>query len=156
IVSRPAGSFERAVKWARRRPAAAALVGVSAAAALVLVATLTVSTYLISRKQAATEKANEDLRDANARIVAEEARTRRPLQGRPAALAGDKHAACGPRIGLAYDQGRQDNAPRAEQLLDSCPAPLRRWEWHYVRRLLHAERFSIEPHAGGLGVVVFS
>jgi formylglycine-generating enzyme required for sulfatase activity len=39
IAGRPAGRLERAVKWARRRPAAAALVGVSGAAALALALT---------------------------------------------------------------------------------------------------------------------
>src|SRR5262249_30985696 len=36
IRARPAGLWERAVKWARRRPAQAALAGVSALAAVVL------------------------------------------------------------------------------------------------------------------------
>jgi tetratricopeptide (TPR) repeat protein len=38
IKARPAGAWERGVKWARRRPAAAALLAVSAAAAVALVA----------------------------------------------------------------------------------------------------------------------
>jgi tetratricopeptide (TPR) repeat protein len=38
IYARPAGTGERALKWARRRPAVAALFGVSAAAALALLA----------------------------------------------------------------------------------------------------------------------
>jgi tetratricopeptide (TPR) repeat protein len=38
IQARPVGVWERAAKWARRRPAAAALLGVSALAALVLLA----------------------------------------------------------------------------------------------------------------------
>jgi serine/threonine-protein kinase len=38
VLARPAGLWERAVKWARRRPAAAALLGVSGAAVLSLLA----------------------------------------------------------------------------------------------------------------------
>ncbi len=156
IVARPAGSVERAWKWAKRRPAAAALISVSAAAALALVATLAVSTYLISVKQAATEKAYEGLAEANIQVVAEKKQTKQALDDRTAALAGEQRAAYFSRVGLAYDQWRQDNAPRARQLLDSCAPSLRGWEWQYLHRLIHSERVAIAAHPRGLGVLAFS
>jgi len=156
ITARPAGTLERAWKWARRRPAAAALVAVSAAAGIVLVATLAVSTYLISVKQAATEKANQDLADANKQIIAEKKETQQALDARTLALAGEKRAAYFSRVGLAYDQWRQDNAPRARNLLESCAPELRGWEWRYLRRLIQSERVAIAAHQRGVGILAFS
>jgi WD40 repeat protein len=156
IVARPARTLERVWKWARRRPAVAALVGVSAAAAIVLLATLAVSTYLISEKQAATEKANGDLVDAVRQVVAEKLQTQKALDARTLALEGEKRAAYVSRVGLAYDQWRQDNAARARQLLASCPKELRGWEWRYLSRLLRPERIAIAAHPRGAGLLVFS
>ena len=38
------------------------------------------------------------------------------------------------RVSLAGQALQADNADRAAVLLDSCPEPLRHWEWHYLRR----------------------
>jgi WD40 repeat protein len=156
IRARPTGWAERVLKWARRRPAAAALVGVSAAAAVALVTTLAVSTYFVSQKQAATDQANRDLVQANQQVVAEKEQTQNALQARTVALAGERRAAYFTRVGLAYDQWRQDNAARAGQLLEACPEALRGWEWPYLRRLTRAERFALAAHPRGLGVLAFS
>jgi eukaryotic-like serine/threonine-protein kinase len=156
IVARPTTALERLVKWARRRPAAAALVGVSAAAAVALVTTLAVSTYVISQEQAAAAQANRDLAAANAQVVAEKGHTQKALDDRTLALAAEQQAAYFTRVGLAYDQWRQDNAPRAGQLLEACPGPLRGWEWRYLQRLTRAERVGITAHPRGLGVLTFS
>ncbi len=56
IRARPVGAWGQAVKWARRRPAAAGLIGVSTAAAAALVATLLVSNVSIGREKARAEK----------------------------------------------------------------------------------------------------
>jgi WD40 repeat protein len=156
IVARPTTAVERLVKWARRRPAAAALVGVSAAAAAALVTTLAVSTYLISQKQAATDQANRDLVEANKQILAEKEHTQKALEERTAALDGEQRAAYFTQVGLAYDQWRQDNAARAGLLLEASPERLRDWEWRYLRRLNRAERVAITVHPRGLGVLAFS
>jgi WD40 repeat protein len=156
ILARPAGRAERLLKWARRRPAAAALVAVSAAAAVALVATLAVSTYVVSEKQAATDRANHDLVEANQQVVTEKEQTQTALEARTAALAGERRAAYFTRVALAYDQWRQDNAARAGQLLEACPEPLRGWEWAYLRRLNRAERVALAAHPRGFGVLAFS
>jgi serine/threonine-protein kinase len=52
ITARPAGVWERALKWARRRPAAAALAVVSSSAGLLLVGTLATSNVLIRQEKA--------------------------------------------------------------------------------------------------------
>jgi WD40 repeat protein len=156
IRARPSTAVERFVKWARRRPAVAALVGVSAAAAVALVTMLAVSIYVVSEKQAATEQANRDLVQANRQVVAEKEHTQKALEDRTVALAGEQRAGYFTRVGLAYDQWRQDNAARSAQLLEACAEPLRGWEWHYLRRLTRAERVAITAHPRGAGVLAFS
>jgi serine/threonine-protein kinase len=71
IHARPAGAGERLVKWARRRPAAAGLVGVSAAAALALAA---VGLWSYTSLRAAAERA--EARSRLARGVVDEMYTR--------------------------------------------------------------------------------
>jgi WD40 repeat protein/predicted Ser/Thr protein kinase len=72
IKARPVGPLERAVKWARRRPTAAALVGVSVLAGAVLTALalglaransdLAGTAAELRRNQAAVERANAEIR----------------------------------------------------------------------------------------------
>src|SRR5438445_7484112 len=38
-------------------------------------------------------------------------------------------------IALAEREWSANNLGRVEQLLDACPADLRGWEWHYLKRL---------------------
>ena len=38
-------------------------------------------------------------------------------------------------VALAFQRWHSGEVPEAEQLLADCPAELRGWEWHYLRRL---------------------
>jgi WD40 repeat protein len=51
------------------------------------------------------------------------------------ALERERQDAYYQRIALADDAWKANNLTLAEQLLDKCPADLRGWEWHYLRRL---------------------
>ena len=62
MQARPVGRLERAVKWARRRPAAAALVGVTV---LALVALVVLSANLAVARSNAEDKAKEALHEAD-------------------------------------------------------------------------------------------
>src|SRR5262249_51193766 len=64
ILTRPVGALERLRKWARRRPAAAALVGVSALFTVLLLAGLVAGLVLLADRQRATERALEGEREA--------------------------------------------------------------------------------------------
>jgi WD40 repeat protein len=80
IQARPTGSFERLVKWARRRPALAALVGVSVAALLALFVTglffntkLQVALGQVQEKQHVLDQVNADAeKDRQAAATANE------------------------------------------------------------------------------------
>jgi WD40 repeat protein/serine/threonine protein kinase len=51
------------------------------------------------------------------------------------------------RIASAASARANDQAGRAEELLDQCPDELRGWEWHYLKRLPFAD-FPVLHHAG--------
>src|SRR5262249_23468486 len=50
------------------------------------------------------------------------------------------------RVNLAHGEMLDDNVVRAEDLLEGCPADLRGWEWHYIRRLGHRELRTYRGH----------
>jgi WD40 repeat protein/serine/threonine protein kinase len=114
IRARPVRAWERVVKWARRRPAAAALVAVSSLASLLLLAGLVVGIIVIADKQGQTEEALRREKEAR-----EEIEQTSYLNG----------------ITSAFHEISARNWGRAEELLQMCPAKLRAWEWHYLKRL---------------------
>ncbi|HLJ97721.1 MAG TPA: serine/threonine-protein kinase, partial [Gemmataceae bacterium] len=59
------------------------------------------------------------------------------------------------RIALAEREWSANNLGRVEQLLEECPADLRGWEWHYLKRLRH-QTLSPLGHEHTLQCVVFS
>ena len=107
---------QRAAKWARRHTA----VVYSALLLLVLaVIGLSAGIVLIGREQARTAQTAENLR------------RRDYVQ----------------RINLALREIQDDgNIALAERLLDGCPEDLRGWEWNYVKRQAHLDRFTYRGH----------
>ncbi len=118
ILARPAGPWERAIKWVRRRPAIAALLAVCGLAALVVVAALAVSNMVISH-------ALKDRTDA--------------LEAERAALRREQKVGYYQSIALADRESLVGNPRRVDQLLGACLAEFRHWEWHYLKRLWHSE-----------------
>jgi WD40 repeat protein len=119
IRARRTPAWERALKWARRRPAAAAAVALPLVVALLGFAGITWQwRQAESARQAAVGKA-------------EELETNLYFH----------------RIALAHSEWRDNSVGRAEGLLDACPPGLRQWEWHYLKRLCHADLLTIR---GGL------
>jgi WD40 repeat protein len=114
IAVRRAGLIERAVKWVRRRPAAAALAAVSTLAAVLLVVGPAVGFVVVGA-------AYQSERDARADLDRSYRHEQLSSYHTKVAFAGREQQA-----------GRWENADR---LLDECPDELRRWEWHYLKRL---------------------
>jgi WD40 repeat protein/serine/threonine protein kinase len=114
IRTRPIHVWERVVKWARRRPAAAALVAVSSLASVLLVAGLAAGIVLLSDKQRETEDALRREKEAR-----EEIEQTSYLNG----------------ITSAFHEISLQDWGRAEEYLNGCPEKLRGWEWHYLQRL---------------------
>src|SRR5262249_41801579 len=59
-------------------------------------------------------------------------------------------------VNLALREWHENELARAEQLLQVCPAMLRGWEWHYVRRLCHSELVALKGHTDRVLGVAYS
>jgi WD40 repeat protein/tRNA A-37 threonylcarbamoyl transferase component Bud32 len=131
IQARPANSWERTIKWARRQPAVASLLLVSGLALVALIISLAVSYVVVSHEQQQTADA----------LVA---RTR-ALAEREQALQREQETSYFQTIALAAPEVLANNVQRADRLLDSCLPEYRNWEWHYLKRLCHAELLTLHP-----------
>jgi DNA-binding beta-propeller fold protein YncE len=134
IRARPVGRAEGLIKWARRRPALAAACGLS-----VLVLLLGFggagALWLWQRAEGAQQRTEAALE--REKVAKEgEAEARRDL-----VLLSYYRA-----VDLALREWRENETARAELLLQDCPAPLRGWEWHYVRRLCHSDLLTLAGH----------
>jgi WD40 repeat protein/tRNA A-37 threonylcarbamoyl transferase component Bud32 len=163
ILARPVGRWERAVKWARRRPAVAVLL---AAVALSLLAGIAVSTYFAidAHDQAAASAANARRAEDQAALAAERQRQAQAERDRVAKvneqlrLAQEKQRLALNRslmhlARLAYETG---DITRVFELLDQQrPGPgesdLRCFEWYVLQRACHAARLTFLAHPVGSG-----
>jgi WD40 repeat protein/tetratricopeptide (TPR) repeat protein/tRNA A-37 threonylcarbamoyl transferase component Bud32 len=142
ILARPTGLVERAAKWARRRPAVAALLAV-----VVLVGALGVAgiVWQWRRAEAGRHEAEMARDEADrARRLAQDERNQavRNLYVRLISLAQQEW--------LAY------RPSRAEELLDECQADLRGWEWDYLKGLCQADLVTCRGHTAPVTRVAFS
>jgi len=149
IVARPIPPWERAVKWARRRPAIATLV---VAVHLLLASLLGLGLWSyaeINRSLAKAERLAETEARANARAQEQTAVANRRAED----LAWGDYIN---RVNRAYREVQDDNVALAEDLLHGCRPEHRGWEWHYVNRLCHPERLSVDVPAGSIVAIAFS
>jgi WD40 repeat protein len=130
IRARRVGALERAWIWAKRRPAAAALLFVSAVAALALVGAGVA--FIYSKR---LEANNAQLAKAN-----DEAEFQRYFH----------------HIARAYAGWREGNMVGVEKLLDECPPDRRDWEWYYLKRLCHTDLLTLTGHTDTVHGVAYS
>ncbi|MGE0608292.1 MAG: protein kinase [Pirellulales bacterium] len=182
IAARPAGRGERAVRWCRRQPVAAALIAV----ATLLLAVLAVGGPIVAAREAGLRQAADTGRakaDEQSRLASDRAeqlqKTSGALQNRTQELAQEVT-----RANLATDRAKEQSALRAEELeraesvlvanrlrqarqfwtdndysqgmeqLELCPPARRGWEWHYLARQCQRLRLIYENHDNS-GQVVF-
>jgi hypothetical protein len=143
ILARPARAAERAWKWAKRRPAFAGLVLSLLLVTLGGFAGMT-ALYLRAEDALRLAAARADAEVA-ARADVEAARRTEAGQRRRAedALTTAEQRLYYNRVALAERYWQADNVGRADVILDSCSPPLRHWEWHYLKRLCHAEHLRL-------------
>jgi hypothetical protein len=60
------------------------------------------------------------------------------------------------RVNRAYREVLDDNIRLAEDLLHGCPRERRGWEWHYVKRLAHLDRLSLQGGSASVEAIAFS
>jgi WD40 repeat protein/serine/threonine protein kinase len=114
IHARRIGSWQRVVKWAKRRPAVAAL--------LASVIFLTVLGFALVSWQ--WQRAEQASRTAEAHAAAETEANQKLQQTLYYEF-----------IARAEREWSTNNLRRYEESLDACPEDLRNWEWHYLKRL---------------------
>jgi WD40 repeat protein len=158
IAARPVTARERVWKWAKRYPAAVALLVVGVIAALATVGVVVGVVYNVQLKEAHTEttSALETVRAEKERAdqaLEAEAKQRKIAEG---ALQGEQLQVYFNKILLAEREWNAGNVGRAEQLLDECPSELRGWEWDYLKRLCHTEYLALRGHVGQVWCVAYS
>src|SRR5579864_4225433 len=156
IRARQVSAAERYWRWARRNPVIAVLGGVLTA---VLVVGFAVMAVLWSRAERSASIARSNELNAQA-LATKEAKSRGQAQAqeqialeKAELLAQEDYVN---RIDRAYREVQDDNVALAEDLLHGCPRERRGWEWHYVKRLCHPERLSVEVPAGSVSAIAFS
>jgi WD40 repeat protein len=122
IRARPVGAWERAAKWAKRRPAVAALL-----ALVVFVTALGFGLVTWQWREAETARRGLATKAAELAAKAEELEVNNYFT----------------KIALADRELAAKNWGRAEELLDECPPALRGWEWHYLKRRRHGDPLTL-------------
>ncbi|REK19028.1 MAG: hypothetical protein DWQ37_02375 [Planctomycetota bacterium] len=146
-VARPLTLAQRTLHWTRRRPALASLVGVSAGAAVLLMALGTA--YLLHLRAS---------RDTEARLrrdAEQSTATARELQARA------EQSLYASRMRAVDRALRQGSTPEARRLLAHYDdgtehAGLRSFDWYYFRNRLDDAWLTIEPGGGEVNGVAFS
>jgi WD40 repeat protein/serine/threonine protein kinase len=125
IRARPVSRRERVVKWARRRPAEAALLGVLVAAVIGLMASVV--------------RSNVSLRNSNARL-----RNATALAERHEYLA--RRRAYASQIKRANEAGKAGDTALAQWLLEGLRSERLGFAWHYLHGVHHREASFLFGH----------
>ncbi len=136
ILARPITAVERLMKFARRRPAVAAL-----SAALLAVGLIGLTGIIWEWRQSLENLKQANIQESIAREKSHEAAEKANSLERQLYFH---------RIQLAHDEWNTNSSSAALDILNRCPPDLRHWEWSYLRRLCHLERLTIEGGRNGL------
>jgi WD40 repeat protein len=169
IVARPAGAGERALKWSRRRPAAAALVAVSVLAAVSLAVG---GVWFTARLESA--RAQAEFERDRAKEAGEAARLSEAKAGASAAQAEQARGRAtdserlarrrfyAAQVNLAQRAWEDSHVVRVLALLDELhpgkpgDEDLRSFEWHYLHHLCHQGQRILRGHADWVSCASFS
>ena len=165
ILARPVSMMDRGVKWARRRPAAAALV---AGVILTVLAALVTSLVVNFKLNEAAQREKDQAAVANTHRLDAEKQTsiaREEKKKAEEAQAQAQQEANSARrslyaLELAQVFALSERDPRrATQLLDDpqrCPPELRDFTWGYLRRLCRRERTPLAGNLLNVSALAFS
>ncbi len=169
ILARPAGAAERAVRWCRRNPVVAGLLGLLAAVTVAGFAAVTwqwlEADAQRERAEAATRAAKATARqEAAARKDAELARAEAIRKAEAEAKAKRNEARTRRNLEAnLYDnqikkavQVWPTNVAEAERTLDECPPRLRHWEWYFVKRCCNPDAVALPGHTRGVARLAYS
>jgi WD40 repeat protein len=146
IRSRPIGAIDRTLRWCRRRPAVAGLVGMSAAAAVVIVGLLVAHEHDLTEYNRSLTRANDDLANAAAAAVElqgvaqkNERQAKEAEQQAKDAERRTKDVLYAPDLGRAaaawHDEDTRGMVHHLERHIPRDGEPDRRgFEWWYLHR----------------------
>jgi WD40 repeat protein len=146
IKARPTPAWEQGIKWMKRRPTQAALVGVSTLALLSLLGEglgFTLVVVLVT----ATGFVGVTWQWQRAE------RARREAADKAERLESNLYVH---QISLAEREWVANNLGRAEELLDQCPEHLRCWEWRFLKRLHRSDCIVLQGRHSLIMCVTFS
>ena len=130
IRARPIGAMRQALKWTRRQPVVAGLIGLLMLTVLLGAGT---GSWFWWQAERGLKKAEDSL-------------------GKERAAQAERVATLDRfRIALAHREWLANNLARAEELLDSCSDEQRlEWEWRYLDRLRHSALQTWSGHTDGI------
>ncbi len=134
ILARPVSPWERSIKWARRRPAIAALILVGALAVVSLVAFAVGQSYRTKLEQF-NARLTDALRETERAKRAEEDQKLQTAE----ALAKVENYLYFQTLASTQRELAANELSRADELLDRCPQGLRGWEWAYLKHRAHRD-----------------
>jgi WD40 repeat protein len=149
ILARPAGRAERMMKWARRRPAVAALLVVSAVALAVLLGGGTAFTLRLKDQVRQTETARDEADDKAKKL-------QEKTDDLDRSLLHSKRVLAGSFIQLANHALHDGSVTVARDRLDDVPPEERFWDWHYLKRQVEGSLFTLYGHTEMVSGVAYS
>lgn len=186
IAARPVGAIERAVRWARRKPAAASAYGFSSLAVVLAVLVFVIFGFWRAAEDAKGEAERAKGDAEGARDVADGLRIRAEGLFQEAdgargealkqkgiaetALKGEEGAKkqaqrereklarfeYGRTIQIAYQAWKNNKIAEARLLLAGTREDLHGWEYDYVHRLCHADLVTLSGHESWVSSASFS
>jgi WD40 repeat protein len=169
VQARPSSPWERGVKWARRRPAVAALSGL-----ILLVTVLGFGLVTWQWLEAARQRNRAEDASRRARTQADQAEQAKKtaLVAKTAAIAEKekaKRAEARARakaeeaernlathtLSLANGDLQINHLERAESRLEEIPKKHRGWEWQYLKHLCHTDLRTLRGHTKPVWDVAF-
>jgi WD40 repeat protein len=133
IRARPVGAVHQALKWARRQPVVASLIGM-------LILTVIIGAATGSWFWWQAEKGLK--------------RTEEALRNEHAARADELETLDRYRVALAHREWLANNVGLAEALLDACTDEKRRsWEWRYLDRMRRSDLSTFSGHTEAVHAV---
>jgi WD40 repeat protein len=151
IRARRAPVAQRVWKWCRRNPGWTAFLCALCGGLItqsVFEATSKAQVAEERNKALAQKKEADDLREEADKKRLEEQQLRKQAQEALDRLYYNQ-------INVAFQSWQGNRIGAAELTLDACPAGLRNWEWHYLKRLCHAELLNL-PRANSAFDVAYS
>jgi WD40 repeat protein/tRNA A-37 threonylcarbamoyl transferase component Bud32 len=149
VLARPAGAIERAGKWSRRHPAAAAVAGVSVTAGVALL----VLGLIYDTRLAIRSREVEGLRGE---LVGERETAREATATAKRSTAATEEALYRARFSAGWQAYQAANIPRAREHLDLAPVAQRHWEWDLLRHLCLADAGALDAHGESVQAVAWA